>query len=60
MKRRRQLTKPYLELTTASLLAHQCHWASLCNELPKGGLLVVLPDNNPRVRLCPLKVAEDF
>lgn len=60
MKPQHRDIKVHLELTTASLLAQQSQCASLYMDLPEGSLLLLVPKNDPKIRQCLLKVAEDF
>lgn len=52
--------KSYLELTTASLLAHGCERKHLADDLPLGSLVLLLPRGNPRVQCCVRQIADCF
>lgn len=60
MKLEQRAIKPYLELTTASLLKQRGRWASWTGGLPQGGLLLVAPQNNPKIQACLLRIAQSF
>ena len=60
MKVGHRAIKSYLELTTASLLKQRGRWASLAGGLPQGGLLLVAPQDNPKIQACLLRIAQSF
>ena len=56
----RQVAKKHLELTTGSLLIRRSRWAFLTNNLPQRSLLLVVPRDRPRIRICLLRVAQTY
>jgi len=59
MKQERQI-KSYLDLTTASLLAHGRERKHLAEALPRGSLLLLIPRGNPRMQDCVRQIADSF
>ena len=60
MKRKHRAIKPYLELTTASLLAQKREWVPTRSTLPRRTLLLVVPRENRRMRSRLLRIAQSF
>ena len=56
---RRRRPKGFIELTTLSLWAKRKRYPSLRNP-PRGGLLVVIPVGNRRIRECLLRVVHEY
>jgi len=54
------MTKRHIELTTLSLLKKRNQWVHLAPRLPEGSLLIVVPQDNPRVSSPLFKVAQSF
>ena len=60
MRPPRHLTRSYLEITTASFLAWRGNHRQPARPQPVGSLLVVVPEDNPRIRSCLLRIARSY
>jgi len=60
MKRKSHLAKPYLELTTAALLAQIAERGAPGGGLPQGSLVVIAPEGNAKVQSCLAKIARCY
>jgi len=54
------MAKRHIELTTLSLLGKRSEWERFGQHLPEGGVLIVVPKDNPEARRILLKIAEGF
>jgi len=57
---REHQAKPYLELTTAFLLANRSENEHPTIELPYGSLLLTIPRSNIRILHCFRQIADSF